>query len=349
MHTLTLTPQAHPLTPTRILIGSGAMNSFSDFHQTGDIERVVVLFDEGVKKIAQTIAESITGSVSIGVKSGDASKSLVEADRIVTEMLDAGCLKKTLLIAVGGGMLTDLSGFVASIFMRGIPCVLVPTTSLGMIDAAIGGKTAVNAGSRKNMIGTITQPLAVLADIDLLLTLPEKQLKEGVVEAVKIAAIADEELFSWFESSLHNVLARDPAALTECVARSVAVKIKIVEEDTRDTDRRLLLNFGHTVGHAVEALSKFSLSHGEAVAIGMVAEMQMSGFADSARVLALLEQLHMPTELPAAMKSKKEALWNVMLTDKKNVGGEVRMAVPDRIGSGSVHVITDKAFTSLFA
>lgn len=345
MHQLTLTPPARILIPTRIIIGPGALAEIKALAKGFD--RVAVLFDEGVRPIAVPVTDSIAGSLAIPVKSGDASKSLSQVDRIVSAMLDGGCTRKTLVIAVGGGMLTDLGGFVASIFMRGVPCVFVPTTLLGMVDAAIGGKTAVNAGSRKNMIGTVTHPSHVIIGTELLKTLPEPQLREGLAEMIKIAAIIDSPFFEWLEDQVPAFLKRDGEIVDEAVTRAVRAKITVVEADEHDRDVRLLLNFGHTVGHAVEALSGYSISHGQAVSIGVAAEVKLAGFPDAKRIMNLFALAGLPLAIPSSMKSAD--LWKLMQSDKKNEKGEVRIAVPKRLGEGVVLTVTQKQFQSLFA
>ncbi|MBP9850288.1 MAG: 3-dehydroquinate synthase [Candidatus Peribacteraceae bacterium] len=344
MHTLTLTPPARSNPGTDITIGAGALQQCA-LHAKSH-SRIVVLYDEGIESIATRVMHAIGDCVRIPVQSGDASKSLKEADRIVSVMLEQGCTRKTLLICVGGGMITDLGGFVASVFMRGIQCVHVPTTLLGMVDAAIGGKTAVNVGSKKNMIGTITHPRAVIIDTELLQTLPDSQLAEGLAEVIKVAAIIDDPFFQWLEEVMPQILKRHPAILEECVIRAVSAKVKIVEADEHDRDERLLLNFGHTVGHAVEALSGYKLSHGNCVSIGVVAEMTLTDFKDRARVEKILTLVGLPLAIPPAMKP--EDLWTVMLSDKKNEGGVVRIAVPKRMGEGAVHTLTHETFLTLF-
>lgn len=345
MHTLTLTPPARTSVSTRIVIGDGIREGIAEFLPPS--EKIVLLFDLSVSTIADSVASAIPGCVKIGVKSGDASKSLAEADRIVTAMLNAGCARRSVIVAVGGGMLTDLAGFVASVFMRGVPCVLVPTTLLGMVDAAIGGKTAVNAGDRKNMIGTVTHPYAVVIDTSLLQSLPDPQIREGLSEMVKIAAIADAPYFTWLEEHADQFLKRDAVVLSEGVVRAVSAKKAIVERDEHDRDVRLLLNFGHTVGHAVEAKSGYTIPHGSAVSIGMVIEMALAGVKDAPRIKALLEQIGLPVSLPKDMALPE--LWIAMQSDKKNEGGEVKIAVPSRLGEGAVQTVLEEKFLSLTA
>ncbi len=344
MHTLTLTPPAHSNIGTDIQIGPGALLHAKNI--TKDYDNIVVLFDEGIVSIAEKIIDAIGTCIRIPVHSGDISKSLTEVDRIVSVMLKAGCTRSTLLLCIGGGMITDLGGFVASVFMRGIPCIHIPTTLLGMVDAAIGGKTAVNAGTTKNIIGTITHPLAVFIDTALLQKLPDSQLAEGLAEVIKIAAICDAPFFTWLEAAMPKLLMRDSATLEECVFRSVAAKVHIVEKDEHDRDERLLLNFGHTVGHAVEALSQYKISHGNCVSIGVTAEMKLSGFTECERLQKILKQAGLPFEIPASMQP--EDLWNIMLSDKKNEHGLVKIVVPTQLGKGEVQTLTKEKFQTLF-
>ncbi len=348
---LTLTPPAKKISPTSILIADDAIGSLGkEIAKLGGFDSTVILFDQGIEPIAQKVSESLRAKKMnahmIAVKSGDASKSLAEVDRIVAEMLSLGCGRSTLVIAVGGGMITDLGGFVASIFMRGVPSVLVPTTMLAMVDAAIGGKTAVNCADHKNMIGTILHPRIVAIDTALLQAIPEAQLAEGLVEAVKIAAIVDLPYFEWLEKNLSAVLERKPKAIAECIEKAVVAKVRTVESDEGDWTERLYLNFGHTVGHAVEALSQFRISHGQAVAIGIAAELTMTGFKDAKRVTTLLEALKMPLTIPKDQKA--EDLWKLMLNDKKSVAGTVRIAVPSVLGTGSLQTLERGAFDALF-
>lgn len=343
MHTVTLTPPARGNAGTNIQIGSGALAYLSKLTKGHD--RIVILFDESIAEIAQRLV--IADALRISVKSGDASKSLSEVDRVVSLMLENGCTRKTLLMCVGGGMMTDLGGFIASVFMRGIPCVLVPTTLLGMVDAAIGGKTAVNVGAKKNMIGTITHPQSVLIDTDLLASLPDAQLSEGLSEIIKIAAIVDHPFFEWLEEVMPQILKRHSIILEECVLRAVTAKVNIVQADEHDRDERLLLNFGHTVGHAVEALSEYKISHGHCVSIGTVAEMKLAAFKEASRVTKLLAEANLPIQIPVDMKP--DDLWAIMLSDKKNEKGVVKMAVPKRLGEGAVQMLSKELFLTLFS
>ena len=240
------------------------------------------------------------------------------------------------VIALGGGVVGDLAGFVAATYLRGVPCVQVPTTLLAMIDSSIGGKTGVDVPAGKNLVGAFHQPRLVIADLDVLGTLPPVQLAAGMAEAVKHGAIADAAYFAFLEREAAAVTARDPAALERVVRRSVEIKAEVVAADEREAGRRAILNFGHTVGHAIEATAKFAVLHGEAVAIGMACEARLAaalgiaapGTAD--RVCALLERYGLPLERPAT--GTVDDLIAAMHHDKKARAGAVRFALPRAVG-----------------
>ncbi len=340
MKTLSLQPPAHHAPPCCVLIGRGILENIPKL--ITEAEGIIVLHDARVEKIAKNVSALLGNAPCLSVASGEASKSMSEAERICAQLLKMKMSRRSVLITIGGGMLTDLGGFVASIYQRGIRVIHVPTTLLAMTDAAVGGKTAVDLGSAKNMIGTIHQPLGIVMDIATLEGLPQTAISEGMVEAVKMAAILDAESFEWMEKHTKDILKREDAALIETIERSVRMKAAVIEEDERESGKRMLLNFGHTVGHAVEALSNFSIPHGQAVSIGMVCEMMMAGTKGADRVTALLQSMEMPTDIPKEFTT--EDLWDLMQSDKKSSGGVVRMAVPDRIGHGAVQAISKDLF-----
>ncbi len=341
MKTITIHPPAHQASEYPVLIGKDLLTRIPELIANSD--RVAIVHDARMENRARRISGLLNNAVMIPVVSGEASKTTSEAERLCAEFLKAGLSRKSTVIAVGGGMLTDIAGFAASVYQRGINVIHVPTTLLAMVDAAVGGKTAVDLGPTKNMIGTIHQPSAIVMDIATLTTLPKTAFAEGLVEAVKMAAILDADAFADMEKNLPAILARDEAALMECIALSVQMKAAVIEEDERETGRRMLLNFGHTVGHAVEALSNFAIPHGQAVSIGMVCEMRMAQTPEADRILALLKMMDMPTAIPAEFATAD--LWKLMTQDKKNSSGVVRIAVPDAIGHGSVKNITEELFT----
>ncbi len=335
MHTLSLRPPAMRNAPCKVLLGEGSLNKLPKLiHTLGSFDSVVILYDKAVKNLATKLSNQLKASSSVSIPSGEQSKSLKEVERIVSELLKNGATRQSLLINVGGGMVTDLGGFVASMYMRGVASINVPTTLLGMVDASVGGKTGVNLEKTKNVIGHYHHPKAVIIDIEVLSSLPGEQFCEGLVEMIKIAAIADAAFFTKLENQLPDILARDKKALCSCIADAISLKAKIVRQDEKDTGKRLLLNFGHTVGHALESLSKYQLSHAKAVSIGMAKEMAFAGTKDADRVVALLRKIGMPTEFPAncAMNDLRKA----MEKDKKILNHTVRFAAPSKIGVGTV-------------
>lgn len=347
MPTLTLAPPTHISAPYPIVIGKGASSLLpSILKELDPADQLVVLFDRRMETAAKEVAAIVSAKHLFPIESGEKSKTLSELERLATALLRIGATKSTILLMVGGGMVTDLGGFLGSIFMRGIRVVHVPTSMLAMVDAAIGGKTAVEVGMVKNVLGTIHHPSAVVADTDMLEHLPDLQLHEGIVEVVKEAAMLDGAAFAWLEKAMPEILAREDDALTRCIAEGVRMKAAVVQADDRDLSHRHFLNFGHTVGHAVEALSRFSISHGQAVSIGMALEMRIAKTQGADRVLALLKAMNMPVNLPADFDPKK--LWQLMQSDKKKKGGTVRLFVPRAIGEGAMMPLEKEKFFALF-
>jgi 3-dehydroquinate synthase len=252
------------------------------------------------------------------------------------------------VIALGGGVVGDVAGFVAATYLRGIAYVQVPTSLLAMIDSSIGGKTGVDAPAGKNLLGAFHQPRLVLADLDVLATLAPVQVSAGMAEALKHGVIADAAYFALLEREHRAVAARDLDVLARIVERSVAIKGDVVTRDEREAGLRAVLNFGHTVAHAIEAVAKFEASHGEAVAVGMVLEARLGervgvtarGTAD--RIARALERYNLPLELPAA--AAPDALMTAMRHDKKNRDAAVRFALPADIGA--MHRDAQGAFTT---
>ena len=255
------------------------------------------------------------------------------SDQMLAEHLGRDCA----VIALGGGVVNDVAGFVAATYLRGVPLVQVPTSLLAMIDSSIGGKTGVDVPAGKNLLGAFHQPRIVAADPDLLGSLSSAQLAAGLAEAVKHGVIADAAYFAFLEAEYAAIFAKHAPALERLVHRSVEIKAAVVAQDEREQGRRAILNFGHTVGHAIEATSNYEVLHGEAVAIGMVYEGRLAeslGFAAAGtaqRISGVLERLHLPTERPDG--SQVEQLIAAMRADKKVRAGEIRFAVPSAIGS----------------
>ena len=247
-------------------------------------------------------------------------------------MLAAHLGRDGAVIALGGGVVNDVGGFVAATYLRGVPLVQVPTSLLAMIDSSIGGKTGVDVPAGKNLLGAFHQPRVVVADPDLLGSLSSVQLAAGLAEAVKHGAIADAEYFAFLESEYAAIFAKHAPVLERVVRRSVEIKAAVVAQDEREKGKRAILNFGHTVGHAIEATSQYEVLHGEAVAIGMVYEGRLAetlGIAvagTARRIAAVLERLNLPVERPDA--SHVDDLIAAMRADKKVRAGEIRLALP---------------------
>ena len=278
--------------------------------------KALVLTDDGVPRIyAEAIAKPI-GAEIVTVPAGERSKSLAVYERIAARMLSLGFSRGDALIAVGGGMVCDLGGFAAATYMRGIACYLVPTTVLAMVDASIGGKTALNLAGVKNAIGVFAEPRGVLIDPDVLDTLPAREAASGLAEAIKMALTLDAALFEAFERGVPD----------DYLARAIALKQDIVRRDPKEMNLRRVLNFGHTIGHGIESASGGALLHGECVAIGM---LPMCSEPVRRRLLPVLSGLRLPT----AADVDPEAAYAALLHDKKSHAGGITVVRVDEIGS----------------
>ena len=281
---------------------------------------------------------------------GEAAKTLAQAGRLYDAMLAMGLDRGSAVVALGGGVITDLGGFVAATYMRGLPWVAVATTLLAQVDASVGGKTAVDHPECKNLIGAFHQPEAVLADVAMLATLPEEDFRTGLAEVVKHAVIRDARLFALLELQADRILARDPEVLEQIVARNVRIKAEVVMADERESGLRRILNYGHTVGHAIESLAMQSpgksggppMTHGRAVALGMIAEARIAerkglvGRAVVERQRRLLERFGLPV---SAAGLDLERCLEIMRHDKKAEAGRLVFVLPESIGA--VRVASD--------
>jgi 3-dehydroquinate synthase len=271
---------------------------------------------------------------------GEESKSLETATGLYDKLTEALAERITPVLALGGGVIGDLAGFVAATYRRGLPLVQVPTTLLAQVDASIGGKTAVDYGKLKNTIGVFYQPVMVAADIDTLKTLPEEELANGLAEVIKAAAARNANLFKFLETNIDKARELQPRVLENMIAEAARVKAEIVARDEREQkDIRVLLNFGHTVGHAIEAVSGFSLRHGQAVALGMMAAARISsrmGLLEASEV-ARLERLIVAAGLPVEMPElDREAIMQAMQHDKKVRGDKIRFVLLKSIGNAFI-------------
>ena len=271
---------------------------------------------------------------------GEQHKTWAAVERIVDALLAAAADRRATLFALGGGVVGDLTGFAAACFMRGIAYVQVPTTLLAQVDSSVGGKTAVNHPLGKNLIGAFHQPSLVVADLETLATLPQRELIAGLAEVIKYGAVADADFFRWLEEHLEDLLARDPDALARAVVRSCELKAAVVGRDEKESGLRAILNFGHTFGHAIEAGTGYGTwLHGEAVGCGMVLAAELSlrlGLIDAAvarRVAALVERAGLPVRLPPLPAADLLAL---MGHDKKAEGGAPRFVLLDALGHARI-------------
>jgi 3-dehydroquinate synthase len=270
---------------------------------------------------------------------GEPAKKLQTVEQLAEQMVEAGADRNALLVAFGGGVVGDCVGFLASIFMRGIPVVQVPTTVLAQVDASIGGKTGVNLRAGKNLIGTFHQPRAVLVDPALLATLDEREFRAGLYESLKCGVIRDRKLFEFMVRNADKVLKRDHKALERVITDSVRVKAEVVAADERESDLRRILNFGHTIGHALEAATGYSqLLHGEAIAWGMLAATTIAGkvgFCDPETTNQILRGIEVYGRLPRA-KTRPDEVMTRLKADKKTVGGKVHWVLPTKIGKVTI-------------
>jgi 3-dehydroquinate synthase len=275
------------------------------------------------------------------IPAGEQEKSLARFGEAMQALAGFGASRDVTVLALGGGVVGDLAGFAAACWMRGVRFVQLPTTLLAMVDSSVGGKTAVDLAQGKNLVGAFHQPAAVLADLETLSTLPARELRAGLAEVVKAAAIADAAFFDWLEAHAEALLAGDEALLEHAIATSIAYKAGVVARDEHERGERMLLNFGHTFGHAIETEQGYGgLLHGEAVAVGMVLAATLSTqlgrapAADGQRLHALLTRLGLPTALPAGLAAP--ALLARMRLDKKALSGVPRLVLWQGIGRAEV-------------
>jgi 3-dehydroquinate synthase len=293
---------------------------------------VAPLFGDRIKRSLESAKFQPT---LITIPAGEKSKTLERAGAICDQMIAAELDRQSFVIGLGGGMIGDISGFVAAIYHRGIPHVQIPTTLLAMVDSSIGGKTGVNTADGKNLIGAFHHPSLVIDDVEVLQTLPLREFNQGFAEIIKHAIIADAEMFG----TLKNTQANDALALQSLIKRNIEIKSKIVAKDERDqTGERAILNFGHTIGHAIERAGDYrKFLHGEAISLGMVAacgvSIRKAGLPPDQRdaIVDLLRRFNLPTQLPKVFP--REKIMETLRFDKKFEGGNIRFVVTPRIGS----------------
>jgi 3-dehydroquinate synthase len=325
-----------------IFIEDGIMvNVGADIARRNIASRYAVIADDYVASLygatlMKSLAEAGVVAELLTFPRGEASKNLQVFAELSSKLAQIGMDRKSALIALGGGVTGDLTGFLAASYMRGIPFVQIPTTLLAQVDSSVGGKTGVDIPEGKNLVGAFYQPKAVYIDTAVLTTLPIAEYLGGIAEVIKYGVIWDLEFYVFLERNLDAILGLQPAIIQEMVTICCRTKAAVVAEDERESDLRRILNFGHTIGHAVEAASDFSIIHGHAVAIGMVAALRLSVLLglckrkEAGRVATLIHAFGLPTEIPADMD--RERIKSYIKTDKKSVAGSVSYVLPTTIG-----------------
>jgi 3-dehydroquinate synthase len=326
-----------------IYIGHGVLEdivAYFDKHQLSKVSPMLVITDATVAlhhldKVMEQLQRGGYPAVSYTVAAGETSKSLAQLEGIVTAALEAGLDRKSAIIALGGGVVGDLAGFAAASFMRGIRFVQIPTTILAH-DSSVGGKVAVNHPMAKNIIGAFHQPEMVLFDISALLTLPPRQVRAGLSEVIKHGLIWDGSFAAWCDENAEKLLILDPEALEYAIYHGCKVKAIVVSQDERENDLRAILNLGHTIGHALEAVAGYGeLLHGEAIAIGMVGAAKLAqklGYPEQihAETKRLFEKFGLPVQIPAHLDTDR--IMSAMMHDKKFKEGTMVFIIPTEIG-----------------
>lgn len=320
--------------PYDIIIGKGILNIIPErIKEITKAKTAVIITDDNVDKlysgkISELLENSGFKTLKFVFPHGETNKTMKTICEILEFMAENKVTRSDVIVALGGGIVGDVSGFAASCYLRGIDFIQVPTTFLAAIDSSVGGKTGVNLSSGKNLAGAFYQPRLVVCDIEMFETLPEENFKEGVAEAIKYGVICDRELFDTLSES-------DRWDIESAIERCVSIKAQIVSEDEFDTGKRQLLNFGHTIGHAIEKVTDFKISHGSAVGIGMAIISKISDslgwskISTYPEILKCLEKNKIPTETTAT----NEELLSAMVNDKKRSGDTINLVIPEKIGN----------------
>ncbi|WP_226572405.1 3-dehydroquinate synthase [Mangrovibacter yixingensis] len=339
--TVTLGERSYPIT-----IASGLFNEPDSFWPLKSGEQVMLVTNETLaplylERVRRVLEQSGVKVDVVILPDGEQYKSLSVLDSVFTALLEKPHGRDTTLVALGGGVIGDLTGFAAASYQRGVRFIQVPTTLLSQVDSSVGGKTAVNHPLGKNMIGAFYQPASVVIDIDCLKTLPPRELSSGLAEVIKYGIILDADFFNWLENNLDALVALEPAAMSYCIRRCCELKAEVVAADERESGQRALLNLGHTFGHAIEAEMGYgNWLHGEAVSAGMVmaarTAQRLGQFSetDTVRIITLLKRAGLPVTGPESMEPA--AYMPHMMRDKKVLAGELRLVLPLAIGKSEV-------------
>ncbi|SFU64986.1 3-dehydroquinate synthase [Polaromonas sp. YR568] len=343
-----------------IVIGSGLLGSSLTYQDIPKAATALVVSNTTVAplyaaQLAEALRQRYSKVLQVSLPDGEVHKDWPTLQLIFDALLENGCDRKTVLFALGGGVVGDMTGFAAASYMRGVPFVQVPTTLLAQVDSSVGGKTAINHPLGKNMIGAFYQPLQVVCDLDVLATLPSRELSAGLAEIIKYGPIADMAFLEWLEANLDDLLAREPAAMAHAIRRSCEIKAWIVSQDERESGLRAILNFGHTFGHAIESgLGYGEWLHGEGVGCGMVMAAHLSerlGLVDRffvERLTRLVLRAGLPVRAPILPGGDNAGRYlELMRIDKKSEAGEIRFVVIDGPGKAVVRSAPDALVRSV--
>jgi 3-dehydroquinate synthase len=326
-----------------IIIGRDLINEINIYLNNQKYTNKFFLIDDKVWKLHKERLEKLIDSDKyITFESGEKNKNFKELEHILQKMLKCGLDRNSVLIAIGGGVTGDIGGLAASLFMRGISLVQVPTTLLSQVDSSVGGKTAINLGNVKNVIGSFYQPDRVFIDILFLETLEEKELLSGIGEIIKYGFILDYDFLKYIRDNFTKVLKLKESVVSDIIGKSIEFKADIVKQDEKEASLRKILNFGHTAGHGVELLQKFKGSHGQAVAIGMVVEGSIAlnrGYIDREYFYEIFELCKKVIDLPVFSEEELSSIIENMKHDKKNTMGNISMVLPN--GKGTVVIVDD--------
>ena len=343
-----------------IYVGAGILDSLGQrLREAGLVGKVAVVTNPTV---AQLYLDAVHGSldyagfevIPILVPDGEEHKTFKSLTTIYDRLIAERCERKSSVLALGGGVIGDLAGFAAATYLRGVPYVQVPTTLLAQVDSSVGGKTGVNHDNGKNLIGAFYQPKLVLIDVNVLASLPRRELLAGLAEVIKYGIIEDPQLFRDLEKKLAKIVALDRELLQRIIVTSCSIKARIVEMDEREENQRAVLNFGHTIGHALEAATDYrQFLHGEAVAVGMVKAAMLSvqhGFCDQQsfeRILKLITEAGLPSEMPATLSL--QSVIEAMQLDKKATDGRIKFVMSEGIGKTRFHWLSPREVLAALA
>lgn len=343
MPTIKAKIQGHAKSSYNIFIEKNAVEELVKFLKKGIGQKYAIITDDTTAKLfgkslqSRLKKEGIPSEI-ISFKPGEKNKTLKTIEELAEKMVKKQFTRKDAILALGGGIVGDTAGFLAAIYLRGIPYIHIPTTLLAMVDSCIGGKTGVDLKEGgKNLIGSFNQPAGVFIDTDYLKTLAEKQIRSGLAEVIKYGVISDEKLFKFIAQNLEKIFKLDAKTINHLIKRSVEIKLKVVESDEKESGKRMLLNYGHTYGHALEKLSNYTLLHGYAISIGMViandmaVEKKLLKSSDAEKIKKLFKAANLPT---TTMKKPKIS---DLLSDKKRDGDFINFVLPTKIGKAIIH------------